>query len=246
MYTILCVDDRAHELAPALEHLGSLLPAEVTCVASFADAAALLEHKQFDAFILDIELSNSRHTGIQLADRIRSQSAHATTPIVFVSMYSHYSMRLLSAVNNSAFLSKPVHPNDLLYTVGAALGIATYVDRNRRYEPFVIPLSQGGFLEVDPKGISYIEVNRNQLTVQYIDGQTVRTKCAHGCFKALLDRIDEQSIAHLRQIYRSIIVNIDQIKTLEFNGNVGTVYLFGDPEPKPIGSLYKHNLKELL
>ncbi len=244
MYTVLCVDDHIEDLSTAFAAMRKELDIDLITATSYEAAKQLLSTSAIDAFLLDIELSDDRSTGIQLANDIRRLPQYATTPIVFVSMYSHYSHRLLSTVQNSAFLTKPIRSQELLSTLGAFFGIAAYMHPN--YEPFRIPIHKSGYIEINPRDISYIDVNRNELTVQYISGETVTAKCVHGCFKSILDQMEAQSISHLRQIYRSIIINIDQVKEIDLKGNIGTVTLFGDPTPKPVGSMYKHHLSDLL
>ncbi len=247
MYTVLCVDDHIEDLSSVFVMIRKALNVDMITATSYEAAKQLLSAiPKIDAFVLDIELSDERSTGIQLANHIRSLSEHTNTPIIFVSMYSHYSRRLLSTIQNSAFLTKPLRSNELLTTLGSFFGIADYMHQHQEYEPFRIPIHKSGYVEISPRDISYIEVNRNELTVQYIHGEAIMTKCVHGCFKTILDQIEAQSITHLRQIYRSIIINIDQVKEIEFKGNIGTVILFGDPMPKPVGSMYKHQLSDLL
>ena len=246
MYTVMCIDDVLEDLFEALPVLQQKLSANIITARSYTTALSMLSNQKVDIFIIDIELSDGRNTGIQLAEHIRQNSAYTTTPIIFVSMYSHYSKRLMTNFQSSAFLTKPVQSSVLLNTVGAFLGIPEFIRQNVRYEPFIIPLYQNSFIEVNPNSISYIELNRNELTIQYINGQVISAKCPHGCFKTILQQIKAHSISHLRQIYRSIIINVDQVKKIELNGNVGSLWLFGDPIPKPIGSIYKNELSDIL
>lgn len=246
MQTVLCVDDHIEELSSLFVTVRQELGVDIITATSYEAAKRLLENSKIDAFVLDIELSAERSTGIQLANHIRSLPEYITTPIIFVSMYSHYSKRLLSTIQNSAFLSKPLRPQEFMNTLGFCLGIVEYVKQSRPHEPFRIPIQKSGYLEINPQDISYIEVNRNVLTVQYIRGETLTTKCANGSFKSILEQIEEHSITHLRQIYRSIIINIDQVKEIDLKGNIGSVTLFGDPNPKPVGSMYQHHLDDLL
>ncbi len=246
MYKLMCIDDHAEDLVDILTILHNKLSAEIIIAHTYAEALYHLTNDKFDAFIVDIELSNGRYTGIQLADIIRKNPCYTTTPIVFISMYSHYSRRLLSSIQNCAFLTKPVQSDKLAYIIGACLGIPEYIKQNQNCEPFLIPISTNQFVEVNPKDISFIELIHNELTIQYINGEKTIVKCMHGCFKQIIDHIHEHSIAYLKQIYRSIIVNIDQVKKIDLQGNIGTLWLFGDPIPKPIGSKFKQELSELL
>ncbi len=246
MYTFLCVDDNPEELSTAMTVLEEELDAHIITAQSYTAALELLNDNTIDAFIVDIELSEGRHTGIQLVDVIRDDPSHTKTPVVFVSIHSHFSGRLLTTVQNSAFLTKPVQPAELLSAVGALLGIPRYVKQLPSSPTLIIPVQPNKHIEIDPKNISYIELSHNMLTIQYIDGQALCTKCANGCLKSILEQIEMYPITHLRHVYRSLIINIDQIKKIEFNGNKGTIRLFGDTKPKPLGYKYREQLSELL
>ena len=246
MRTILYVDDNPNDLLDHLTLLQRELQAKIIITKTYHAALELLNMYTFDLFIIDIELAESRYTGIQFANEIRKTFLYSTTPIVFVSMYSHYSKRLLSTVHNCAFLTKPVASTKLLRTVGCFWGIPQFLSAQHTSQPLIIQLPCQGCIEINPDDISYIEINQNELIVQYINGHTMHAKCQHGCFKSILAHIQAHRINHLKQIHRSFIINVEQIKSVNWSGNSGYVYLFGDPIPKPIGNRYRDQLSEFL
>lgn len=246
MRTILCVDDNPNDLLDCLTLLRRELHTKIIIAETYHVALELLSEYTFELFIIDIELSESRYTGIQLANEIRKTALYSTTPIVFASMYSHYSKRLLSTFHNSAFLAKPINSTELLRTIGRFWGLPQFLRADHSCRPLIIQLPCQGCVEIKPDDISYIEINQNELIVQYINGHTMRTKCQHGCFKSILTHIQNYSISHLKQIHRSFIINVEQIKSVYWSGNSGHVYLFGDSVEKPIGNRYREQLSEFL
>ena len=161
-----------------------------------------------------------------------------------MSIHTHFSYRTLSRFHNSAFLKKPFSADDLLLQCGVLLNIPEYVQNYYRAPVLTIPVSGQTKIEVAAQTVSYIEVNRKELTIQYMDGRLERFHCLSGAFKALLRQIGESTACPLRQIHRAIVVNPDQIRKVEICGNTGSVWLFNDDNPKPLGIRYRHNLAE--
>ena len=246
MRHILCFDDSIVQLSAHLAYLKQELDARIYPADTLQSAQALLMEHTIDLFILDIEITGERTTGIQLAQEIRCMPQYACTPILFISMYSHYSRHLLSAISHCAFVSKPFSPTTLTETAGSLLGIARYIDRSYKKAILTVPTKQGSVVEIDARRVSYLELMRSELIVQYIDGERLCFHVAHGCLKALLSQLESNGMTHLRQVYRSIIINVEQIKQIELDKNVGTVWLFGDDEPKPIGIRFRETLAEFL
>ncbi len=245
-YTILCVDDRLHELTSGLLALKQAIQADIVPADSISHAEAILQDTHFDAFILDIEMSDERTTGIQLAHTIRCHPSYTAAPILFISTYSHYSQHLLASVAHSAFLPKPFTDEELIAKTGMLLGIDRYVERAYRKAVLTVSTKGGNRLELDAQAISFIALEKGELIIQQLEGPPLRFFAPHGAFHELLDQIQDEKLTFLRQIYRSIIINIEQIRTIDLSKNHGEVWLFHDPVPKPVGNRYRHHLNEFL
>ncbi len=243
---ILCLDDHITELMPHLEALATAISAEVLTTQTAAQAIALADSCTVDLFILDIELGRQESSGLRLAQQWRLDERYRRTPILFISMYSHYSQYVLSTVEHGGFLSKPFSTEALTNKVGRLLGIERFLAQAYADVKLTVPTASGGFVEVDPYRVRCIELIRSELNVQYTDGQTMTFKSSHGCFKTLLADVERLGITHLRQIYRSVIINVHQIRQLTLEKNRGEVLLFHDDIPKPVGNRYRDRLKEFL
>ncbi len=243
---LLCLDDHAADLAAHLAALQERLAVTVHTAHSCEDANAKAKEHPIDLFILDIELGRSEQSGIQLARQWRLCDRYRQTPIVFISMYSHYSRYVLSAVEHSTFLSKPFSTDTLVAKVGMLLGMPQYLEQAYTDAKLAVPTTQGSFIEIDAHRILYMELIRSQLHIQCIDGTAMTVKSGHGQFKALLEEIHAARASHLRQVYRSVIINIHQIRQLTMEKNRGEVLLFHDDIPKPVGNRYRDQLAEFL
>ena len=243
-YNVLYMEDDPVGAGADLSQVEEKLPVRVILVTSLAGAQEALQTGRFDLFLLDIEIPGERSTGIQLAEQIRRTPAYGITPIIFTSMHTHYSHWLFSTIRHCSFLPKPFTAETLIREMGVALGLPAYLKQEYVAPPLLISFSGGPALEIDPLAVSYIEVNNRQLFVQYVNGQSVEVRCHSGTFKSILDQIGANRITNLRQIYRSILINVNQIKTVETDKNTAAVRLFNESRVFPMGTRYRDNLKE--
>lgn len=242
---ILYLEDDSDQL-PDTEKIKNEFNADIHFVTNYTSALEIIDKISVGLFILDIEIKNERCSGIQLAETIRQNSKYITTPVIFISMHTHFSGILLSKIKNCVFLPKPIDGANLIQQIGINLGLAKYINTYYSTPPLLFPSLKGCFVEVDSKNICYISVNRRDLLVQCISGETFTIKNQTGYFKKLLMQIHDNKIDFLRQIYRSVIININQISHIETDKNVGYVYLFGDDTPQPLGIKYRENVSEFI
>ena len=245
-YNILCMEDNLSEVKQAMLELQQQLKARIYVANSYSYALKLLSEVHFHLFILDIEIKGERSTGIQFAEVVRTNSCYACTPILFMSIHTHFSYRMLSHFQNSAFIKKPLSIEELVLQSGALLNIPEYVQFYYRAPVFTMCVSKQTQIELSAKLISYIEVNNKVVDIQYIDGRLEHFRCMSGTFKALAKQIEQHPTGSLRQIHRAIIVNVDQILQIELHQNSGLVWLFNDTKPKPLGISYRKNIAEYL
>ena len=245
-YNVLCMEDNLPEVKHEMIGLQHQLRAKVYVANSYSQALKLFSEIHFHLFILDIEIKGERSTGIQFAEMIRTNPDYICTPILFMSVHSHFSYRMLSRFQNSAFLKKPFSAEELILQSGVLLNIPPYVQRYYQAPIFTLCVSKQTQIELSTKLISYIEVNNKMLDIQYIDGRLEHFRCMSGTFKALIKQIESYPACNLRQIHRAIVVNIDQIRRVEIQKNAGLVWLFNDNKPKLLGISYRENIAEFL
>ena len=245
-YNVLYVEDDPANVGVDFERLKNVLPIQLAVIPSLKDTKEIIETYHFDLFILDIEITGERSTGIQFAEQIRQMPLYAMTPIIFTSMHSHYSHWLLSTIQHCSFLPKPFTEEVLENEIGVALGLHEYIEEKYTSPSLLLSYGRDAALEIDPLTVSYIEVTNRTVFIQYINGQTLNIKCISGMLKALIEQIETKHISCLRQIYRSIIINVNQIKSIEMKKNIATVQLFSETQPFPVGMNYRNNLLEFI
>lgn len=210
------------------------------------EARKLIRTTKFDLFILDIEIKTSRESGIQFAEELRMHSLYTSTPIIFVSIHTHYSSTLLTHIKNSSFLPKPIDTAILIEQICLMLNFPKYIKKYYSYESLIIPTASNAYLEIKPNQLSYIEAIGKDIVIQYINGKTIHLPSKYGIFKNITTQIQDRNIDCLRQIHRSIIININQISKIHIEKNIGFVYLFADKDPKPLGVRYRYNLSDYI
>ena len=247
MYTALWLEDDCAEIPPFVERVCNMLNATILFVKTFSAANDIMQKQQIDVFLLDIEIAGERLTGIEFARQIRSSQRYYKTPIIFVSNYSHLSRHLFATVRYCQLLSKPYNEEGLERSIGSALGIYRYSLEQCADTSLMIPVKRERIIEVDARTVCYIEfLKENAVRIQYNYGECITLNCQRSARKFILDQIHQNKISHLVQIYRSIVVNIHEIKSVKQEGREGSVYLFGEDIPKPLGSKYRDNLKNFL
>lgn len=244
-FNVLWLEDHIEFIKEYEDELKKQLDAAVSHAESYTKAVSLLGEKHFDLFILDIELEGERFTGIQFADLVRSSASYINAPILFVSMHSHFSYRIISQYRNCAFLKKPFEQSEFILQCGVLLGVGSFLSQYHQSSIITLPITKQVQIELNPQKISYIEINRGELSIQYIDGRLEKLQCSSGAFK-ILSRALESEKSVLKQIHRCFIVNIDQIKAVEIQKNTGLVWLFSDTTPKPLGNRYREKISNLI
>ena len=243
---ILYFEDHLDEIAQFLPKICDQFHASVDLAKNFQQANEFLQTNRYDLFLLDIEIDGTRATGIQFAEQLRKDPRYIATPIIFTSMHTHHSHRSLSNLRHIAFLSKPFTQDQLLMQIGVALESPEYLKYYYQPPYLQLPVSNRAIVEIDPTEISFIQFADNQLTFQYINGEQLFISRRIYSFQEILQQIEELHIDFLRQIYRSIIVNIKQIQNVQLGKNIASVFLFHDETPKPLAYRYRHNLAEYL
>ena len=121
---ILVMDDDGAQLDAIQNILQQNFPSVVVDIcASPQEATELIKKNRYALFLLDIEIEGSGVTGIHLAEKIRQAVPYLNTPIIFVSNHRHLRGRVLQRVCSYDFLVKPYDPQELISSVGEALGI---------------------------------------------------------------------------------------------------------------------------
>lgn len=127
-FHLLCVDDEPGMLEVCQDTLHRLSDVEVTGASSPAEALKLLQERDFDLVVTDIQMPGM--SGIELLRKIRDN--YGDLPVVimtgFPSVETAVSAVRLGAVD---YVTKPFHPDDLTETVRRLLQVKHLSEENR-------------------------------------------------------------------------------------------------------------------
>ncbi len=246
-YTALWLEDDSRDIPSFVRRVCDSLNVTLLFADTISTAVEIAQNHAIDLFLLDIEIADERTTGIDFACQLRFMQQYYRTPIVFVSSYAHLARHLFETIQYCRLLTKPYNEQALETMVGSALGFFDIIKKATNDVSLLIPVKRERTVEVDGKNICYIEfLKDNTVRIQFNHGECLTFHCQRSTRKYILDQIAQNNMSHLAQIYRSMVVNINEIKSVELNGHGGTVYLFGDTMGKPLGIRYRDNVKNFL
>lgn len=244
---ILAMDDEWEEALRMKEILSTPFPGvQMDLCQTPKEATERLKNARYSLFLLDIEIEGSGVTGIHLAEWIRQQTPYLNTPIIFISNHRHLRSRVLQRVCSYDFLVKPYDPQELVHTVGEALGFREYL-RKKFEQSEIIQFKMGHVtFRYNINEIACIQLLKGVLTIMRISGKVEEVRAEKGIFDEIMQQLQERQIDRLRRIHRTILVNIDQIQKVEGEGRELIVRLFNCSQPLPVSRGFKENIREVL
>lgn len=209
------------------------------------EAMSLIEDffDRFAAFVLDIEIVGEKYTGIQIADKIRCHSGGANIPIVFISSYAHFSGGALQRLRYHDFFTKPYESERLIKSLSEALEIDLNSCDPKRVPPLFIE-GNGQKVEVDLSEVSSMELIGSTLVITDLNGLEMKYRVKPHTFSNICAFLQQVEHHALRQVHRSVIINIDRIRDIKWHKNTAMVWLFQEKDWKPVGKTYMDQLAQ--
>jgi two-component system LytT family response regulator len=193
----LVVDDSK----PARDRMNRLLSAsgvEVEMAKDYQEALSLIDINSFDIAFLDIEMPEVN--GLELAQKILNISPN--TKIVFATAYSEYALEAFNS-GGVGYILKPVDSEKLDEILS-------------RFSESKPTKNQKPLLVKNGRKIYLIELDEVYFFKAYLDEIFVKAVGGEGYIQKRFYELEE-SIAgnNFFKVHRSIIVNVDKIKSLE-------------------------------
>ena len=238
MKNIFLLEDDSDELNRIKDTLELRLPVQIFPIPD-SEASIQIIQKHYDifsAYILDIEMSGQKYSGIQVAEAIRNQPQCALVPIIFLTSHAHFGAGGLHYIHYYEFFQKPCDVDRLVATLQEALSINSI---NEHSEHTTINIESNHLsVELDLEDISCIEIFGTQLYVTDLLGKVATYKVKPNVFSSICQRLKTMGNCSLRQIHRTVIINVNRIKRIEWRKNTATVWLFNVKDWKPAGKTY--------
>ena len=241
-YIFLLEDDR-EELARLKQIIEENLPIQIYPVYSADEAMRLIEDffDRFVAFVLDIEIVGEKYTGIQIADKVRCHSGGSHVPIIFISSYAHFSAGALQRLHYHDFFAKPYDPEKLIRSLSDALETDLNSCDPKRVPPLFIE-GNGATFKMDLSDVSSMELIGSTLVITDLNGVEVKYQVKPRTFSNICAFLQQVQHPTLRQVHRSVIINVDRIRNIKWLKNTAMVWLFQEKSWKPVGKTYMEQL----
>lgn len=239
MRYILLLDDDPNDLKNTKSVIEANIPISTIAAKSPEEAIhyITLYGADIDAFILDIEITGNKYSGIQVAEYIRNIEGRALVPIIFLTSHTHYGSGYLNRIHYYDFFSKPYNPHDLIKSITTALSLQP-PDSKNALKDLSIVIHDNIAVKLHFENISCIEINGHHLIVTDLLGNIETYKVKPKTFANVNEYIENQSSFNFQQIHRCIIINTDRIRKIVWEKNTASVWLFNVERPKPIGKMF--------
>ena len=199
-------------------------------------------NQNIEAYILDIELSDSKFSGIDVAKFIRNDPKKALVPIIFTTSYSHYGSGFLQEVHYYDFFVKPYDKKQLLKSIKSSLSLISKNSCNA-VNKLPIPLLYGSSLLLNFNDVTCIEINGKELSITNSLGKVEKYYVKYNTFSNIINYIAaHEELKNFIQIHRCIIINAERIKKIQKGKNIADIWLFNLNNSKPVGKTFLHQI----
>ena len=236
MTHILIVEDDEkiqHFLEAALKELDASL--QLSRSVSAANALAMAQTEQYDAFIVDIQLVD--YKGTDLVKQLRAIPAYKYTPIVFETAIVTEELRAYRELKCYHYLIKPYTKKEVKQIMAEVLGYLKHSTTDNR----TIRIEQKGFIfEYGLQDIIYIESFGKKMVIHLLTDKKIRQEKISGySLKSLLALVKDGPFV---QCHKSYVVNTTYIEAIDKVDNL--VKLRHCSHPLPIGLKYRKQVLE--
>lgn len=146
--------EQAKALSILIENYQSDIRVQIAT--SISQALLLLEDNTFDAFFLDIQLSEQNvlsGDGIQFGQLLRTSPSYQNTPIIYVTSFGGYISEAINHIHCYGFLQKPYHSSDVYALLDNLTNTPIVRSLQLRTNEYVIrEISYSDLLHVHSKG----------------------------------------------------------------------------------------------
>ncbi|MCJ8010941.1 LytTR family DNA-binding domain-containing protein [Paenibacillus sp. KQZ6P-2] len=181
---------------------------ELACSASAGEALDMARQKHFDAFIVDIQLTD--YKGTDLVQQLRSISEYRFTPIIFETAIITEELRAYRELKCYHYLMKPYTKQEVQQVVSEVL---EYLGQPKA-EGRTLRIEQKGFIfEYRLQDILFIESFGKNMVIHLLteQGEQKEERIAGYSLKSILESLGEGSFI---QCHKSYIVNTSYIEEI--------------------------------
>ena len=237
MFTVLILEDDTEQQKAITkileEHYNKWI---LYTAATYKEACNLIETKNFDLFLLDIELNTAYIDdldcdGLDFGKYIRSIKKYTYAPIVYLTALPDRIFFALQELHCSSYLVKPYTAYKLIETLDYIIGEQTEKEK----EKITLKDNNGVYLHVILDDIDYIESSSKETVIYTHDSHI---KLANMTISELLDVFPDNFI----QCHRKYIINLHHF----YSYDKSTFIIQVGKHSIPLGRKHKKIIEERL
>lgn len=185
-------------------------------VYSFSDMTGIYDiimTHPIDLFILDIIIYKNiigDTSGMKFAEKIRGITKYEFVPIIFISSLYDPKLYAYSSIHSYEYIEKPFDKNHIIDTVTKAL---RFPGRQKNEKSICVRMD-GAIFVIRCSELLYIESLRHKVYIYKTDGNKIIAP--YRTFKNILLETEDPN---LRQISRSIIINVKYMEFVDWVNN---------------------------
>lgn len=242
-HRIFLMDDESQELEHIQKLLEEQLPVQVVPISDSDVGLQLIrtDASTFAAYILDIEMVGQTYCGIQVAEEIRRQPGCALVPILFLTSHTHFGGEALRHIHYYDFLQKPCDAARLVEDLRTALALDGAAVGGAK-APSVVLEGRGVSLRLDLSVVSCLEISGQDMLITDFRGQVTVFPIKPHTFSKLCAELEAMPGHAMVRVHRSVIINRNRIREIEWRKNSATIWLFNVADWKPAGKNYLDKL----
>ncbi|MBP3434776.1 MAG: response regulator [Clostridia bacterium] len=235
MKQILLLDDDLPYLTEFTKVIEKTTGYAVVPFRTSEEAIAAIERAEhpFSAFILDIEMTGQKKSGIDVAQHIRQLPENLLKPLIFLTSHTHYSFGALRHLHYYDFFNKGCSVDTICNSLKKALMLS---EPDSDETPKIVVQGIRYAIELSAEDLSCIELFGSDLVVTDLLGNEQRIRVKPHSFADICRQLS--AVPTLQQIHRCVIINMHKIKKIEWFKNTASVWLFNISTSKPVGKTH--------
>lgn len=232
MFTALIIEDDSSQRNALMNVLSEAFPdIHFFAVPDYITAVKLIEQETFDFFLLDIDLQDLEHDGIELGYYIRTMVHYAQTPILYLTYITDCIAEALNKIHCYHYICKPYSTKELISTVMAMLELPSSLPTDIKLKS-----TKGVYFKVKYEDIYFAETRRHQFVFHTKNGKYfLRSNSIKDMLKLLPD--------YFIQCHKSYIINT--LHVFKYNRTRFEITIDNlENNAIPVGRAYKPALEE--
>jgi two-component system LytT family response regulator len=226
MFNVLLVEDNNIQLS-ALKQLlrNKYKNFQITTASDYEAAMISMELNEFNLFILDIQL-DSETSGIDLAQKIRSDSKYLHTPIIFITALPDKVFTAINDIHCYGYIKKPYNDDDVIQAIDSLFNTPVFQNVSFQFNDI-----NGIFFRITLSDIICIKISSHNYYFYTLKGN-------YNVSSYTLKKSHSDILSHLTRCHKCYYINLEQV--VNYDRTTQLLSMNGHMTPIPVGRSYKN------